>query len=57
MKKIITLVCVALVAGTAAATAPAIPKGFLLYEKAAAKKDNDPRPTGRSATDQRPGWR
>jgi hypothetical protein len=42
MKKIIALVCVALVAGTAAATAPAIPKGFLLYEKAAAKKDNDP---------------
>ena len=42
MKKIIALVCVALVAGTAAATAPALPKGFLLYEKAAAKKDNDP---------------
>jgi hypothetical protein len=45
MKKIIALVCVALVAGTAAATAPAIPKGFLLYEKAAAKKDNDPETT------------
>ena len=37
MKKIIALVCVALVAGTAAATAPALPKGFLLYEKAAAR--------------------
>ncbi len=34
-------VCAVLVAGTAAA-APGIPKGFLLYEKAAAKKDNDP---------------
>ncbi|MFC7643590.1 hypothetical protein ACFQX6_24470 [Streptosporangium lutulentum] len=42
MKKIIALVCVALFAGTAAATAPAVPKGFLLYEKDAAKKDKDP---------------
>ncbi|MFF5204766.1 hypothetical protein [Streptosporangium sp. NPDC000396] len=41
MKKIIALVCAALVAGTAAA-APGIPKGFLLYEKDAAKKDSDP---------------
>ncbi|MER5424898.1 hypothetical protein [Streptosporangium roseum] len=41
MQKIIALVCAALVAGTAAA-APGIPKGFLLYEKAAATKDRDP---------------
>ncbi|MEV8631861.1 hypothetical protein AB0395_09410 [Streptosporangium sp. NPDC051023] len=41
MKKLVALVCAALVAGTAAA-APGIPKGFLLYEKAAAKKDDDP---------------
>ncbi|MEV4188779.1 hypothetical protein AB0J28_45835 [Streptosporangium canum] len=41
MQKIIILVCAALVAGTAAA-APGIPKGFLLYEKAAATKDRDP---------------
>lgn len=41
MQKIVMLVCAALVAGTAAA-APGVPKGFLLYEKDAAKKDNDP---------------
>ncbi|GAA3118487.1 hypothetical protein [Streptosporangium carneum] len=41
MKKLVALVCAALVAGTAAA-APGIPKGFLLYEKAAAQKDDDP---------------
>ncbi|MGV9773955.1 hypothetical protein [Streptosporangium sp. NPDC003464] len=41
MKMTIALVCAALVAGTAAA-APGIPRGFLLYEKAAATKDNDP---------------
>ncbi|WP_433255260.1 hypothetical protein ACQPYK_14400 [Streptosporangium sp. CA-135522] len=48
MKKIMTLVCAALVAGAvvaapgAAVAASGVPKGFLLYEKAAAKKDNDP---------------
>ncbi|GAA3509407.1 hypothetical protein FHR32_005672 [Streptosporangium album] len=41
MQKIIALACAALVAGTAAA-APGIPRGFLLYEKAAATKDSDP---------------
>jgi hypothetical protein len=45
MKKIIALVCAVLVAGTAAATAPALPRGFLLYEKAAAKKDKSPETT------------
>ncbi len=47
MKKIITLALAVLAAGAtvttpAAATTAAIPKGFLLYEKDAAKKDDDP---------------
>ncbi|MFF3439749.1 hypothetical protein [Streptosporangium sp. NPDC002721] len=47
MKKIITLALAVLAAGAtvttpAAATTAAIPKGFLLYERDAAKKDNDP---------------
>ncbi|WP_329092803.1 MULTISPECIES: hypothetical protein [unclassified Streptosporangium] len=47
MKKIITLALAVLAAGAtvtapAAATTVAIPKGFLLYEKDAARKDNDP---------------
>ncbi|MEV7011079.1 hypothetical protein [Streptosporangium sp. NPDC051022] len=46
MKKIAALVCAALVAGTAAA-APGIPRGFLLYEKAAAVKDDDPQTSWR----------
>ncbi|MGJ6961496.1 hypothetical protein ACSDR0_06250 [Streptosporangium sp. G11] len=50
MKKIITLALAVLAAGAtattpAAATTAAIPKGFLLYEKDAAKKDNDPETT------------
>ncbi|MEU8382425.1 hypothetical protein [Streptosporangium sp. NPDC048865] len=47
MKKIITLSLAVLAAAAtvtppAAATAVAIPRGFLLYEKDAAKKDDDP---------------
>ncbi|MBB2911884.1 hypothetical protein FHS43_003164 [Streptosporangium becharense] len=50
MKKIIALACVAVAVAVPAASAipaaavaaPAIPKGFLLYEKDAAKKDDDP---------------
>jgi len=47
MKKIITLALAVLAVGAtvttpATAEAAAIPRGFLLYEKDAAKKDNDP---------------